>query len=350
MFVFKTKGNARDRGFQQGRALRDYSSRWLVKLQEELLQHAGAQSLQDALKTQEARLDRICRQWRAADCDTLDEAKGIAAGVGMDEQLYLNLLCMNAKRLMDCTVLAFEDSSGSPVIGKTDDILEHEIGQNVVEIAVPRTGHAFVSFGFAATVWTFSGMNEHGLAAALTGVPGPSLAQDGAPTAIGARGLLQRCRTVPDAIDYIRDMKINFYGFSITLGDAEGEVAQVEKNGIGFAMLEPRANDCYAHTNDILDVSLSQISPQQPEPLRTNSLRRYHSTLKWAQNSKKQLDSMLAFLSVHAGCDHIIQTGQDGFYTDYRVVFLPQERKLLYVGGYKSDQVEEMAVDAVLSS
>jgi len=320
-----------------------------MKLQEEFLQHVEEKSLEDALKKKRARLDQICQQWQAADYDTFYEVKGIAAGLGMDEQLYLALICMNTTKLIKCTVLAFKDSSGSPVIGKTDDILEHEIGQNVIEIAVPETGFAFISFGFAATVWTFSGMNEQGLAAALTGIPGPGLEQDGAPTAIGARGLLQCCGTVPEAIDYIRDMKINYYGFSVTLGDTEGEIAQVEKNGIGFTVVNPRVNDCYVHTNNILDASLAQVSPQQPEPLKSNSLRRYHSTLKFSETNNKERDSMLGFLSVHANGDHVIQTGQDGFFTDYRVVFLPGERKLLYLCGYKSDQVEEIDIDTVFT-
>ena len=347
MFIFQTKGNAKERGFQQGKALKDYSWQWLMKLQEEFLQHAGVKSLKGALKKNEARLNHICQQWHSADCDSLQEAKGIAAGLGMDEQLYLALMCTNVKKLTKCTVLAFKDSSGSSIIGKTDDILEHEIGQNVIEIAVPQTGHAFVAFSFAATVWTFSGMNEHGLAAALTGIPGLNLEQDGVPTAVGARSLLRHCATVAEAMDYIKDMKINSYGFSVTLGDAEGEIAQVEKNGIGFIAIKPGANDCYVHTNDILDASLAKASPQQPEPLRSNSLRRYHSTLRWAQNNDKKLDSMLDFLSARNNCNHIIQTGQDGFFTDYRVVFLPCEKRLLYLCGYESDKVEEIAVDTI---
>ena len=350
MFEFRTKGNPRERGFQHGDAVKDYCSLWLSNLQEVFIQQVEGASLKEGLDRKQARLDAICRQWQAVDKDSFQEIQGIAAGLGMDEQLYLTLLCMNATRLMKCTVLAFRDSAGFPVIGKTDDILEQEIGQNVVEIAEPHNGYAYISFGFAATVCTFSGMNEHGLAAALTGIPGPSLVQDGMPSCIGARGVLQQCRSVSEATDYIKDMKINYYGFSATLGDAGGELAQVEKNGIGFASLNVTEGECCVHTNDILDVSLSSDSPQQPEPLRSNSHRRYDSTLRWLEDNNRNSDSMFSFLSARDGCDHIIQTGQDGLFTDYRVVFLPGEKRLLYLCGYESDRAEEITVDAILNS
>ena len=52
-------------------------------------------------------------------------------------------------------------------------------------------------------------------------------------------------------------------------------------------------------------------------------------------------------MSVRAGSDHIIQTGQDGLFTDCRVVFLPGEKRVLYLFGYESDQVEEVTVNAI---
>ena len=131
MFVFKTKGNARDRGFQQGKAIKDYSSRWLVKLQEDLLQHAGAQSLQDALKKQEARLDQICQQWRDADYDTLEEAKGIAAGLG---DVWLEKVKFRTNRKTSLEEIVGEDT---PLSGLLQAVESLEFRGDALKMLVP---------------------------------------------------------------------------------------------------------------------------------------------------------------------------------------------------------------------
>ena len=167
---------------------------------------------------------------------------------------------------------------------------------NVLETVRPDRGYRHVVASFCrATPWTVAGMNEHGLAIAMTGIPGPTLDQPGLPEALALRAVLPQCANVGEALDWLGTFTINWYGVSVLLGDAKGALALVEKNGVGMARLTEQ-DEVFVHTNHILDPDLAARSPAQAEPFLTNGRHRFanaHAQLKTLPRTEEGMQATL---------------------------------------------------------
>ena len=236
----------------------------------------------------------------------MEECRGIAAGLGWDEDLYLAALCHHrlAGELPQCTLVGRREN-GSVSFGKTDDIERHQLGLNLLEISRPDDGYDHGHFHFAATPWTVAGVNRPGLTMGMTGIPGPMKEEDGLFSLMALHTVLPACANVGEALEHLRALPVNAYGFSLMLGDAEDD------RPLG-------------HTNHILDADFARRNPAQSGPIDANGRRRLDNALRLAREGAG-IERILADRSA-AGA--ICQRGEDGLHTDFAVLFEPVERRL----------------------
>jgi len=339
MLEFETKGTPSERGRQQGEICRDLAGPWMDRVMQEMADRFQEPSPSNVVRRVEDDVGRWLGQMDALYPEGGEECRGIASGLGMDEDMYFTI-AFSARllgKLAQCTTLGFRDARGRPVLGKTDDIFRPELGMNVLETTRPSRGHRHIHFHFAGSIWTVAGMNEHGLAMAMTGIPGPALEEEGLFSLVALHTVLPSCATVSEALAHLRDLRVNFYGFSLLIGDADGDLALVEKTGAGMMALPEQKEGFLLHTNHILDAEFAVQNPGQSPLFLDNGRRRYENALRRAPDLSLSEKGMATFLSDRAPCGAICQQGEDGLHTDFGVMFLPTEKQIVFWPGYPGE-------------
>ena len=169
--------------------------------------------------------------------EVLEEIQGIADGqqcdAGILHAVLLSMYAMPPGRCCSCLAVAGEQGV---FLGRNSDFLtalEH-LNRNVIyrlEGAYALTGNT------TAFVELEDGVNEHGLAAGLTSVY-PLKKQLGLQAGLLLRYLLEKCRTVADALEHLRELPIAS-AMTLTLADPTGELAVVEAAAEGLAVGRP---------------------------------------------------------------------------------------------------------------
>lgn len=336
MLEFETRGTPFERGRQQGEICRELAGPWMKHVMQEMIDRLGETSSLEVVRRVQDDVDRWLRQMDAVYPEGNQECRGIASGLGMDERTYFTVAFSSRLlgKLCQCTTLGFRDSRGRLIMGKTDDILQHELGMNVLETTRPDTGYRHVHFHFAGSIWTVAGMNERGLAIAMNGIPGPALDEEGLFSLVALHTILPACATVPEAVEHLRDLRVNFYGFSLLIGDADGGLSIAEKTGAGTVVLPEQPGGFLLHTNHILDPEFAEENPPQSEPVLTNGQRRYENGLRLLRSLPRSEEGMEMFLSDRAPNGAICQQGEDGLHTDFGVIFVPTEKRVVFWPGY----------------
>lgn len=352
MRQFETNGGPFARGKQQGEACRALFHPWAKRflrdrypwmnnyLQNEL--ELFSASWPPAMRSVREEVELWKRHMLEVYPEGFEECCGVAAGLGLDEISYLTVQCYDlvlkpakadvtkAVSGPKCTVVGLRDAQGRPLVGKTDDVNQWELGMNVLEITKPDKGYRHVHFHFAGTLWTVAGMNERGLAMGMNGIPAPRHKTKGISSLDALHTILPSCANVDEAIKHIRDLPLSAGGFSLLLGDANGKLSVVERTPAGMAVLPEKKGEGLAHANEIVDPELAKKNPAAAGRMKTNSRRRYESALS-ALKAGKDLEKILNSRSPQGA---ICQRGEDGMHTDFAVIFSPVEKKLKYWLGY----------------
>ena len=329
LLTFRTAGSPFVRGQQQGRACRERALPWYRRVLDDLTKQVGAPSVAEALRIRSERI----RGWReyaeAVDPAGIAECRGIADGLGLDEDAYFAVEFQGAYTAFAprCTTFGFRDADGRPLLAKTDDIEEHVLGMNVLEIARPEDGYRFAALHFAGSLWAVAGMNERGLAIAMNGIPGPVLEQPGLPSLTALHTILPACATTREACELIARLPVNFYGFALMLGDADGGLALVEKSGAGMAVLPEAPGGYFLHTNHILDAELEAISPPQAENILVNGRKRFRHAEQRLPDLPRTETGLRELCSDRGMEGAIWQQGEDGLFTDFAAVYAPEEHR-----------------------
>ncbi len=325
MLYFETTGTVRDRGRQHGEACREVFQNWAGRVMDELAQELGVVGPAEVLTRVTDTVGRWVLEHEAANPEAVAECRAIAEGLSVAEDLYFAVT--SAYRLLgtfgNCTTVGFRTDEGRVILGKTDDIAEHELGMNVLERARPEHGYEHLKIQFAGTIWPFSGLNERGLAVALTGIPGPPSDGPGVPSLAVMYGILETCATVDEALRRLDTVFPNHYGISLLVADASDTMALVEKTGAGCVALPPRADGTYVHTNHILDADFASQNLEQKEPYLSNGRRRHGTAAKRLESDPRTWAGMRNILSDRSAGRAIWQEGEDGLWTDYAIMLQP---------------------------
>ncbi len=341
MLRLKTQGEAFQRGQQQGWATRNLAMPWIEGCMAALQERFAAPSQQQLVEQLRPHVETWRRQLDEHYPEGAAECCGLAEGLGLDEDTYF-ILAYNERlggQLLQCTLIATHQQR--PLIGKSDDIYEDELGLNVLEVTAPDSGYRHLHFHFAGTIWTVAGVNECGLAMGMTGIPGPQLKTSGLFSLDALHTILPRCADVEEAVAHIRTLQVNCYGFSLGLADPQGGLALVEKTAVDTVVLD---TSLLAHTNHILDADFAQRNPHQSEPIHSNGVKRLKNACALLQSGLSPAQIMADRSARGAIC----QRGEDGLHTDFAVVFDPQKKQMHLWAGYPDEvEMETLYLDEI---
>jgi len=172
----------------------------------------------------------------------IEELVGIAigSGVAFEDVARLNLI-VGADGIPGitppddmyrsaCSAMVLVDPDLGAVCGKNGDAEAHQGRWYYVQRVEPdRQGERYLNVIWPGTIWTDSGMNEHGLAMVQTGGPGLCGQGDGLAGCVLPRVVLERTHDVDEAIELIVELPASGFGLVFVLADATGRTAIVEK-------------------------------------------------------------------------------------------------------------------------
>lgn len=268
----------------------------------------------------------------------LEEAQGIADGAGLTRERILVLNCSDAivghaSAGPLCSTIGFVDPDAGPLLGKTADwLVESAADLTAWQRYRPRRGegYRFVHYGGAGTWWSEGGLNEAGLGMVLNGLPGAGAGPDSVPTLPLARGVLQHCATVQEALDWLARYDVMYWGFSLTLADRGGDLACVEVVPGAQGVRRP-ATACLIHTNHCLlaetrgtTLGDEALAACGYPGLARNSAARYRTLARLAPRAPRTFAGMEALLRDRSPSGAISQSGEQGMHTVCAMIVAPR--------------------------
>ena len=285
--------------------------------------------------------------------EILEEMQGIADGadLSLEQIMCMNLeseLVSEANALPSCSNIGFKRSDQGVLIGKTadwypDNSHEFTLAQRYTPDA--NHGYEFFHFGCVGTLWSEGGLNKSGLAMVLNGLPTWGGAQKKSVPALAlSRGVLQWCRDVQDAVEWLQRYDVFNWGFNLTLADAAGALCYVEV-APGTQAVHYPTEDYVLHTNHCLQAGplAQQIKPETTEmigypDLLANSESRYQTLVNIVPNAPRSLEAMESILRHRSAEGSISQAGEShGLKTVYAMIVAPQTQTLWGTEGFPPD-------------
>jgi predicted choloylglycine hydrolase len=182
-----------------------------------------------ALNDEQTRyIDGLVGQVEGLIPDLFDEMRGLAEAGGYDERVvYFYALSIGI--VPSCTVVAV--SGAHTIDGKTLFGRNYDAGPEFADFTLYRTypegGLAHIGCAYDLLVGREDGVNEAGLAIAVTGVHGHNTDEPGLWDHIPVRAVLDRCGTVDEAVTLLETLP-HLWTKNFLVADKTGEIAMVE--------------------------------------------------------------------------------------------------------------------------
>ena len=307
MIEAAVSGDAFERGLQQGTAAPHLSGNvraWI----ERRVARADAALGNDIAKE----AARLLTRFAARHCpDALAEARGIAEAFGLPAPDVFKSWHTAAYLQAGggCSLIAWSDGKGT-LLAKTRDVPSDTLAIQSVfrqQCAGFRAGSILSLSTLGASAAASSGVNEAGLALADAAVSTRDHGS-GILRYFLMQRLLERCRTVRDAVEEIRSIP-HAGGGSLVLADAGGTIAAVEIGHRGLGV-ELKERGVIARTNHHLDAALAPacVEPANSEAGQNSRARlaRIHAGIEDAgpMPSPDVLTSLLSAHGESALCRH----------------------------------------------
>lgn len=206
----------------------------------------------------------------------------------------------------------------------------------VMIVRHPSRGNAFLSLGLAGTVGVWAGMNEQGIALALSSAPSADVADLGLPLPFLLRRVLQSCGDLPTAMNTLLAGN-RLSGGNIVLGDGKvPEAVAIEMSAYRQAVLAADAQGgILAVTNLFVTPELAltqrEVLPERELATSQTRLDRLRTLLEanygWLGKEKS-----LAFLldSITVGKDDVPATRREAL-VPQRILFRPGQLMMCVV-------------------
>jgi isopenicillin-N N-acyltransferase like protein len=162
-----------------------------------------------------------------------DEVHALAAGTSIDPRQMLLAQCfLDLSPMVACSTITLPASAapdGVARFGRNLDFPSFEVADkaSVVLIYRPQGHYAFASIAWPGMVGVLTGMNEHGLTLANMEVTRGPRVPSAMPYTLLYRSVLERCRTVEEAIEFLHSTPRQSAN-NLMLMDAAGARAVVE--------------------------------------------------------------------------------------------------------------------------
>jgi isopenicillin-N N-acyltransferase like protein len=307
MIVAELSGGPFERGHQQGAVaphLHDHVRRWI----ERRIDRADA-ALRDVRARQVARDLAAFAEHHCS--EAIAEARGIAQvfALSPDDVLKSWQVAAYAQAGGGCSLVAWSDGRNA-LLAKTRDVPADTLPIQSVfrQRSADFQAGAILSLStLGSAAAASSGVNAAGLALADAAVPTRDHGS-GILRYLLMQRLLDRCRTVREAIDEIRDTP-HAGGGSLLLADAEGAIAAVE---IGHRKLgiELKSQGVIARTNHHLDAALgparAEAAGSEGGQSSRKRLARIEAAMAGAESvpSPETLASLMSMHGEGALCRH----------------------------------------------
>ncbi len=172
--------------------------------------------------------EMLLRNIEAQAPELLAEMDGLADGAGMPGASILLLNWMMQLWSVKALALGFADGPGGPAIAMALAAKE-AVAVPVAVTAIDVPGKAEVlQIGAPGLVGCVAGVNSHGIGLAVTPAAGEDSREDGMPSLLVARKVLQDARTLEEALEILAAAKVACCPFDAIVGDKE-KIVGVER-------------------------------------------------------------------------------------------------------------------------
>ena len=273
--------------------------------------------------------------------DILDEIQGIAEGQKCDVQLLQAILFSMYAMPPACHCSCFAIKNDHRImLGKNSDFLTdmEKLNLNVI-YRFDADSYSFTG-NTTAIIEMEDGVNEYGLAVGLTFIY-PQDIIPGFNAGMLVRYLLEKCKTVKEAISFLKEVPIAS-NQTITLADSIGDIVVVECNSQKVVIIDPLENENFVvATNNFNSLQMKKYFHYNIDDWNS-SLRNQvaNQTLKTNHLSKKLVFEILS--GKHGFmCQYDRKKGAD---TVWSVVYDLKNKKIYRVEGnpsrkkYKEDK------------
>ena len=163
----------------------------------------------------------------------------------------------------------------------------------VVVMCEPDEGIPFISLSWAGMAGVVSGMNRAGIAVTLNGAPSSLPGETATPAAIVAREILQRARSLGEALEILRGAKVFVSTLWLVGSRTDGRFVVVEKTPETTSVREPEG-DSIVCANHFLTPELRANARNQSYTTDSTSTSRHTRMQELLQQSRGRLGAPLA--------------------------------------------------------
>jgi len=267
----------------------------------------------------------------------LEEARGIADGAGVDLASILKLnywpeVTSATVGLRFCSLVAFTDVDDGPIIGKTSDHPLVSIRFLALQRVGNRDGYDYIRGTFLGTLGTRAGINQAGLTISGATIVPKTFNPDGVPVMVLMQRILEKCGTVDEAIALAETMPAVNYGAHLMVGDANGDVAVIERMPMRMAVRRPVDGLLY-NTNHPLGPETREHNGADAA-LNENSHARFTRLGSLISQTPHTVEGIQSILRDHTQPGAICQHGGPaGLHTTGAYVLLPAGKTMRVAPG-----------------
>lgn len=234
MYHGRFKGSHYDAGFRYGEILRNHGN---------VICGCPTFEITDEIRSFAAECVPVYAKYYP---DVLAEIQGMADGQGIPLEALTNILfamyCFKPKN--HCTAFAIADGEYI-LLGKNSDFLV-SIEKLYMNCMYALDGVNAFNGNTTAFIQIEDGMNEHGLAAALTFLY-PHINKAGLNAGMLIRYILEKCKTTDEALCALKELPVAS-SQTVTLADRNGKIAVVECNPVKLEIIKPLEGENFVAT------------------------------------------------------------------------------------------------------
>lgn len=259
--------------------------------------------------------------------EVVEEIKGLAKGNGCDfDFLCAMILTMYSYDCNNhCSCFAYHDDNRT-VFGRNSDFLV-SIEKLYMNVIYSLDGVYSFTGNTTAFIEIEDGVNEYGFACGLTFIPVRKIGI-GYNVGILIRYLLEKCKTVNDALEEINKLPIASGG-TLTMADTSGNIATIELATKDINVIHPKNHNVFA-TNIFISDKMKKLNIQEFDNWKAET--RYQTMKDFFNCYKPTIDSCKKLLGGEYGfmCQYDRKKNAD---TVWSVIYDLTEKRIYRVEG-----------------
>lgn len=266
--------------------------------------------------------------------EALVEMQGIADGAGLRrDDILAYASCMEVGRsAVGCTNVALRTAEHGVVHYKSNDVGKDSIGSYIFWDIKPDKGHPFICVSGPGAPWMGPGVNDTGLTFGGSSIMNTDQDwEDGIPTNLLQRYLLQYCTDVEEGIALCGSTPVMNHGMNIMLTDPAENAVVVERSATRMAVrrMEDSAIWC---ANHYVTPEMQAVDDRSNTASRANSEGRAALLAELTAEAPHSLEQVTRIACAHADPVSMCQHGP--MHSAFGLIAISRDRTLLASDGY----------------